>query len=167
MTIAKVSSGRTGDRAGQTWSIDFAVSLVIFLIGVFLLVTFLFNIEHSGRNDLQDQASEALQASTLLLTQGIPSNWTDATVVVGGILDDTDLIDEAKWTRLQSLAANNVSIFKHALGTRFKLQINLLNKTGSVLDSIGSLGDTNNQVQVLRIARLNQSIVRLQVIAWS
>ncbi|MFH1649567.1 MAG: hypothetical protein ABIA93_03390 [Candidatus Woesearchaeota archaeon] len=84
----------------QSWSIDFMIAMLIFIIAAVLSIKFLVNTgSNSGFDDVQREANGV--ASTLL-SAGFPEDWTNDTVVRPGLLED-DRLSPSKFGELLNI----------------------------------------------------------------
>ncbi|MBN2330919.1 MAG: hypothetical protein JXC85_03820 [Candidatus Aenigmarchaeota archaeon] len=83
----------------QVWSLDFALSLVIFMTSLFAVI---FAWNYISVNALENQAMKDLQVKALALsdslirTRGIPLDWNESTVEVVGLAQDQNVLDVSK-----------------------------------------------------------------------
>ena len=153
---------------GQVWYFDFILSLIIFFAASMILFQYVFNQKQASPVLSQELAIDAITASSLLVSDGIPTNWTLASVEIPGILSGHYNVSMDKWNALEGIASVSPTQFKSLLRTRFSPRILLQELNGSVAASIGaSPSNEKHLVQVTRIVIRNESIMRLQVILWS
>jgi hypothetical protein len=92
-------------RRGQTWSVDLAISLVMFTLAVLIAYGVIQNTLHdSGYEDVRRQAQGA---SSILVSSGYPAHWTNDTVIRAGLAGD-GVLSLRKARSLNSLSYSNV-----------------------------------------------------------
>lgn len=80
---------RTLHRAGQMWSGDLAISVLIFTIACTIAFTMLTNTIND--DEYARVRSQAANAAELLIRDGYPSHWTAADVMKAGLVTNKEL----------------------------------------------------------------------------
>lgn len=98
---------------GQIWSIDFAVSVVIF-VGTLVSFLFTFNListdaaKQSDLSLMQDLSLEATES--LIRTRGIPPYWTNITVQVIGLAVEENVLNGSKLLHFMNIDYNQSKV---------------------------------------------------------
>lgn len=155
-------------RQGQIWSLDFIVSLAIFFFAITLVYVFVIQNTESDSETISELSQDAHSISTVLLSQGVPANWTVNTVVIPGILSSQNNISHYKFQELaQVYAASNIQ-FKQLLGTRHNVFLEHLYLNSSTIQSLGlKPTEADFLVQSTRYVVYNETITKLRVLVWS
>ncbi|MFT4309240.1 MAG: hypothetical protein ACMXYL_02015 [Candidatus Woesearchaeota archaeon] len=163
---------------GQSNFVDFIIALGIFLIILFVFISF----NQSNKIDYS-MTGEALMISDSLLSPGIPSNWTETEYYRPGLLEDNKLSTE-KWEMFYNIMITNSSGLKskYTLLSDFMIRIGKYN--GGVFTEIDVGGishiTTDSDVNPLdivnmhfdridrmeRIIAYNGTLVIMEVIVW-
>jgi hypothetical protein len=160
-------------RKSQIFSVDFITSIVSFLI--FFMIFFLVYGEIKGQTAqsgaLKDaQETAALLSDELVRTAGVPSNWTNETVVTLGLASEEGILSLAK---IQSLGNMTYASTKDNLILGgFDYFLNLSNFTNAAIFTYGTYPPENASF-VLPVRRLvlydngsARSLATLQVVVW-
>lgn len=157
---------------GQIWSIDFIVSVVIFIIMITALF-FSFDIlsrDAQKQNELllmQDLVLEVTES--LVRSPGYPLDWDNETVGIIGLARDENVLDQNKVMEFLNVSYNSSRAFLSMTYYDFNFSIEYLN--GSVMNLDGfdiSKGiDCSYASDVLAVNRfviLNGSISKLKLV---
>lgn len=111
---------------GQVFSSDFLVGIVVLLFILTALQVYqsnmLQNIEY--QNKLLYRESLVSRTDTLLLSEGLPSDWNSSSVEVLGLsTGEPNHINETKLARFVSLPAENVTEFLGLRGRNFYFSV--------------------------------------------
>jgi len=169
-------------KNGQVWQTDFIIGVSIFTIAMILFITQMNRIEITTdrSNDLLEEASFI---SIQLMTEGIPVDWTNETVLQPGIVKNYR-INETKWTtfvqmdepRLRSLLRVHHPFFiflSDESSCIIKTQGNFgagseveIDEEGGCVTSEDIQIDAQNLVQIKRIALYNEKITTITTYVW-
>ena len=98
-------------KKGQVWTLDFIMSLIVF-VGLIILAINLLEFENprTQNKEYQERQMEADYISNMLLTTGIPVDWNETNVLVPGITENQrinltklDMFDELDYQKKKSL----------------------------------------------------------------
>ncbi len=162
------------NRKSQIWITDFIIGLMIFSIGIILASRFIINA--MSNDEFSNVRISAETMSGYLVSEGVPSNWTNETVVRIGLTtnkrlnttkvslfynmtyEDTKLYLSTDYDYLLFFQQNNsiVNITKCGYGG-----ISLTNCTVN----ISSL-DYENLVKASRFTIYNNSIIEMVLYVW-
>lgn len=164
---------------GQALSIDFIFASVLFLL---LVVFFFVHFNSVQKPDylLSELQQEAVSISNILMSEGVPGNWSEDTVILPGITDGSYRLDEDKWS---ILAGINVTEQRTLLGVKHNFLILLQNESGCLITvnsiayigegaiSSGSCGkvdlDSTHIIPIHRILIHNEKTTKLSLYVWS
>ena len=98
-------------RKAQTWSIDFAASVVIFMT-VLILVMFALNYtlyQNQQQADFNMMENAAMAASDSMVRQpGIPAGWNRTTVTTLGLASQENVLNETKLGEFMAMDDNAI-----------------------------------------------------------
>jgi len=138
---------------GQAFTMDFFIAIVIFcaVISFFIILM----PKQSEFGSLQKQADDL---SEMLLTKGVPENWTVENVIIAGI-SENNRIDPEKLSQLKSISyERQKSIF--ALKNDFFVEFG----NDVLIDSIGRPPlNPRNLAVVTRIVIYNNTLTKMKV----
>ncbi len=121
------------NKKNQIWYFDFIMGVTIFtliLIIAFKFVTSNFYIPGKETNNV---LSEAEKLSETLLTMGIPTNWTEDTVLIPGVVDKGNILNTTKLQYLINLTNKNSNKVKNLFGIKSDFLVYFEDKEGNVL----------------------------------
>lgn len=114
-------------NSGQAWYGDFAVALLVFIIGLVVYHTFTLNISGGDRAFFEEISLDAQTVSSNLLLTGEPFNWDRYNVVTIGLTGNDQTIKHEKITEF---AALNYTESRKLLGTTFEYFLFFVDKDG-------------------------------------
>lgn len=130
-------------RKAQSWSLDFSLGMVLFLLAVVLSIKFLAN---SAQTDVfRDVFEEAKFLSDQIRSEGYPANWTNDSFVRLGVLRNGSL-DEAKLANFSQL---DYTISKAHLNTRFHYYFFFVDRLNRTLNLSGTCGFGHPNITLL------------------
>jgi hypothetical protein len=168
------------NKRAQSWYIDFILGALIFTGAFFLMLKYM----PSSNNSLFDATLDAEILSDVMISEGLPKNWTeDTNNIIKLGLTTGGKIDGDKWSNLSSLnykkakdlipvSADFLIYLTYVNGT--KIQVNngpiFIGKDGmneSVTDeNIVELFDPDSIVSLDRYVAYEGKIVIMNVIVW-
>ncbi len=152
---------------GQIWSLDFSVSIVIFLIVLipFMLIWGYMYAENEEKRMFDDMETRAMSISdSLVRLGGVPDDWNATSVEVIGLASEENVLDPGKVSSFDSM---NYSHVREVMTKRYDYYLRISDINGSVYLEKGSLPSDTTIVPVERYANYNDRIVRLQLYLWS
>ena len=174
------------NKKSQTWISDYAIGLLLFIMGAILAVKILTN-SFITSTDFDGLKTDASKISELLISEGYPSGWTNETNVIKLGLETDKRMDPAK-----VFVAMNMTypVIKSKLQTNNQFVVIFENSTGDIIEFSGlcTLGsndvfvnetagdchfldfssvDYDNLVKINRFVVYNSEIVRMVVYLWS
>lgn len=152
---------------GQIWSLDFSVSIVIFLIVLIPFMTMwgYMYAENEEKRVFDDMEMRAMSISdSLVRLEGVPKNWNETNVEVIGLASEENFLDSGKVESFESMSYSRV---RDVMTKRYDYYVRISDINGSVYMEKGSLPSDTTIVPVERYANYNDRIVRLQLYLWS
>ena len=164
-------------KKGQFNFIDFIMGLVIFAILITLFFRYSSNItkEQEGITGL---AVEGRTISNDLLSEGFPSNWNSSNVVIIGITNNNNQINE---TKLQNLINISYQQTRTLFRTKYQYYLHFLDSYNSVIkitptqEGIGYPGvdssniedvNTKKLIKLERIVFFRNQMAKLVLYLW-
>jgi hypothetical protein len=163
---------------GQANYIDFVVALGLFLIMLFLFISF----TQSQRAEMY-ASNEALMISDALMSQGIPENWTEEEYYRPGLLINNEL-SANRWVSFHNLMVADETEMqrRYTLLSQFMVRIGNYTNNEFIPMEINGITfiTTNNAItpgdlealdtgridRIERAVSYNGSIVIMEVVAW-
>lgn len=127
------------NKKGQSWTIDYAAGLVIFITAILLTFGIITNLFTDNQYELLTQ--DAQRISEALMSEGYPHNWDSTDLVRIGLLYN----DRLSWRKLELLTELTSTEFAGALPTDANYLFVIEDRDGNILpinDKCG-LGNTN------------------------
>jgi len=159
-------------RKAQLWSLDFVVSLMIFLSAV---VAVLFSWNYISANAAETQALKELQlkvmtlSDSLIRTQGLPVNWGNATVEVFGLAETENVLNATKLAILVNMSTYEYDRARAILDLGaydFYLEAKDLNGTVFGNTSKPLASNAGVVIPIERFAMYGGRIARVKLIIW-
>ncbi|MFP4567575.1 MAG: hypothetical protein ACLFN8_01395 [Candidatus Woesearchaeota archaeon] len=160
-------------KRAQSWIFEYIVSFLIFLGLLFIAINVLSST--SSKSYFEDVARDADHISSLFLSEGMPDNWSNSSVLSVGLMSD-GRVDLNKMGEYDLLTYNNV---KSLLGVSSEFLFYFENSSGMMLVDglcyrgfVEGCGDFksfityNDLATSRRIVVLDSSIVELVVVVF-
>lgn len=159
---------------GQVWTTDFIVGFLIFAVGAILVSRMIMN--SMADNNFLEVKRESEKISEYLMSEGVPENWTNNTIVRAGLLS-YDRLDTRKLSEFQNLTYEDSQLY---LGTAYDYQL-LFRKENETLNisrcGYGAASMNNctlnlseveydDLVKTTRLVLYNHSIIKMVVYVW-
>ena len=180
--LSEMKMAHLHSTKAQAWYMDFALGLTIFAIACVIFFNSTSDILDANRNEFASISMDAGSISSILLTNGYPADWDNASVKIIGIANKNRIND----TKL--LRAYNVSYpdSKTLFGTKHEYAVFLADNDGNTLNLGGFCGLGNaasmsilsaqycsnfsmhpdNLAKSERIVIYRSGIARMAVYAW-
>lgn len=144
------------NRQAQSFTIDFAFAVLIMTAALLTLVTV-----HPWSRTERDENPGRVE---VLLSQGVPSDWNETTVVVAGILTGSEL-NQTKIDLFASFTDDERSRF---LGLTRPAAFRINYNNSVLCASCGAVPmDADQLIVIRRFAILNGSLARVEVSLYS
>lgn len=151
---------------GQVWSLDFIVSVIVFL-SVLIPLFFVWNqINLQNQQELlfEDIERMALSLSdSLVRTGGFPEDWNESTVSVIGLASGDNILDESKVSSFLSMGAANYNMTRTLLTGSYDFFFEITDINGTAIGSMGQKPDDKMIVPIERYCIYNGRIVRMEL----
>lgn len=159
-----------GGKKGQAWGFDLMIGLVLFIGGVVALYFYAVNVTPESQEILDSMRYDGEFIADILLSEGVPEDWTAGNVASPGILSQNK-INQTKLERFYTLAQNDYPKTRSLFQTRYHYYFNFsepMNIGGGIVDSIGNIpsGQQENLLRVSRITIYREKPVTLTVQVW-
>jgi len=169
------------NKKAQVWSIDLAVGLIIFLVGVLILFFYAMNLRGGSSEILDDLFLTGNSLANNLLSEGSPTNWTETNVVFPGLLSENNgnKINQTKLQYLYNLNQDYANL-KKILKTKYDFYIYFseqmiieggaidgIGKPGVDRDNIVSIENPKNLVKIERVSVYNNNPIILNIYLWN
>jgi len=154
---------------GMVWYAEFVISIFIFLLAIGTYFEYRNNILTEESSLIADMIAEGKILSSGFVSNGIPGNWTPATVKQIGLTDGNYRIN---FTKLDMFESMNISEVQEVYKLRNNYYIQFLDRDDSIIQINGSAGlgakpvGEDERVSMTRIVIHNHSIVKMKVDIW-
>ncbi len=165
------------NKQAQIWITDFIIGFLIFSLGAIMSVKFIFFM--MSEDNFAEVQNEAQVISEFLMSEGVPNDWTNETIVRLGLTTDNVL----DLTKLNQFYNMNYSLSRDYLSTKFDYfvffenngtVINITNcgyghpdvQTTNCAINISDLS-YDDFVHVTRLVPYNNSIIEMVVYLWA
>ena len=160
-------------RKGQIWSMDFTVSLMIFLTALFS-VMFAWNyisLDTLETQTMKDMQLKALALSdSLIRTPGLPSDWGQGDVQVVGLAREENVLNATKVDYFVSMSIYDYDRLRGLMDIGFyDFYFEVSDINGAVYQNT-TIPISNTSVIVVPIERYavyNDRIVKVRFIMWT
>ncbi|MEM4625783.1 MAG: hypothetical protein QXJ28_03410 [Candidatus Pacearchaeota archaeon] len=154
------------NKKSQVWGIDLLVAIMIFTLGIFFAYLYALNYYSESKSIIEELSYEGFLISSILLSEGSPSNWNYNNFNTIGITDSGRI----NQTKLDYLSNISYPLMKKGLRARNNFFINF---TGMKINGeyVGGIGKepTNfkNLVKTERISIYDNFPVKINVYIWN
>lgn len=159
----------------QVWSLDFAISLVIFFSALVLIIfswnyTSIQAVEQREFNNMQTLALEI--SDSLIRTTGIPADWDLINVKIIGLASNENILNSTKIEQLLNLDYDKIKQLLVIANYEFYFELDYLNNT--IIEINGNEtkkglypSNANIIVPTERYCLYDEEIVKLKFILWN
>lgn len=161
---------------GQMWSMDFAVSIVIFALMIGIVI---FAWNYAIRNSADQVNLNILEndvimiSDTLVRVPGMPEDWNESSVRVLGLAEEENVLNKTKVLQFVNMDYNQIKILLGIANREFYFEMRYPNNTvmdigGTSLNKgIDPVGQNSNVVvPVERYVILNGNIAKMEFFLW-
>jgi len=165
-------------RRGQIWSLDFAMGIVIMLILLTVIGPYYNSVKSGLREEQNTILRQALQASEILMSPGVPYDWDASNVYVVGLADSDNpaMFVPEKISSFLDMTQSNYTGMKKMLrcDAVYEFHVEGVYDNGTLVQ-IGSRnlsagmapsGNAGNVIGITRYARINNNIMQLKLLLW-
>jgi len=159
-------------RKAQLWSLDFVMSLLIFLSAMLAVMFAWSNISMNAAEtrQLKELQLKALTLSdSLIRTGGLPEDWNEGDVVVIGLAQEENVLHATKVDRFFNLSDSDYGRARGLLNMGlydFLFEISDMNGTVFRNTSVPIGADAEVIVPVERYCLLGDRIVKVRLTIW-
>lgn len=156
-------------KRGQGWGVDLIIGGVIILAGIIAFYGYTFNLDTEKKSIIDELQNEGDSIATVLLDEGVPSDWTPTQVTRPGILS-RGKINQTKLEYLNDLSLANYGSLKQTLRIKHEFMINLSEPLiihGTQVPAIGRTAENaTNSMKESRVVVYNNKPTTLWIITW-
>lgn len=152
-------------RKAQVWSLDFIVSLVLFMsvLGPLFFVWSYVNTQSQQQILFERTENLALSISdSLVRSMGLPEGWNETSVSVIGLASDDNILNSTKVSYFFSMGASDYNRTKAILTGGYDFFLNLTDINGTVQGTIGSKDASRTFVPIERYCIYNERVTKLE-----
>ncbi len=161
---------------GQLWSMDFAVSLIIFVLMAGMVV-FAWNYTIQNSTDQVNfnvlENDVLMMSDTLIRVPGLPEDWNESTVRVIGLADEENVLNSTKVKQFVNMDYSMIKSFLGISNREFYFEINYPNNTVMEIDGVNltkgthpSMGNSSVVVPAERYILINGKIAKMELLLW-
>lgn len=159
-------------KKAQVWSLDFALSLLIFMSALFAVV---FAWNYISANTMETQQMHELQLKALTLsdslirTNGIPMDWNESTVEVVGLATDENMLNATKVKYFVNMSDTDYDHLKGLMDIGFYdfyFEIRDLNDTVYENTTTPVSITSPIVIPIERYAMYNDRVVKIKFVIW-
>lgn len=160
-------------RQAQVWSLDFAMSMLIFLTAFFSLI---FAWNYMSTDVIQTQQMREMQlkgltiSDSLIRTPGIPFEWNGTTVQVLGLALDENVLNATKVKYFVDMSDTDYDRLRGLMDIgQYDFYLEVLDLNGTVYGNTTTPIDAESPtiVPIERYAMYNDRIVKLKLVIWT
>lgn len=160
------------DKKAQVWSLDFALSLMIFMSALFATV---FAWNYISANTAGTQTMHELQAKALALsdslirTPGLPQDWNESTAQVIGLAEDENVLNIAKVRSFVNMSDDDYDRLKGLMDIGFyDFYLEVVDLNGTVFENTTTPVDQSSLtvVPVERYVIYNGRVAKVRFVIW-
>ncbi|MFH1307523.1 MAG: hypothetical protein ABIH72_01595 [archaeon] len=155
-------------RKAQVWSIDLAIAIVIFLIGITMMYFYALNYTQETEDKLEVLFYDGNNVGEILLSPGYPEDWTVSDVVTPGILSENKI----NQTKLDNFNSLNYDEIQRRLNTNYELFFNFSEPmyiSGAYQKGIGRDPLDYSPRDIVKVSRFTiyqNKPVRIDIFIW-
>jgi hypothetical protein len=153
----------------QMWSFDLAISLVIFFLA---LISVVFAWNYMSGDIIEEQQLDRLQLKVLTLsdslirTPGIPANWNSSNVLVIGLADDDNVLNQSKVQEFASMDHETARSLLDMGAYDFYFEVADINGTIYENTTVPVGNQSSIVAPVERYALYNGRISKVRLVIW-
>ncbi len=144
------------NSAGQLFSLDFVLSMIVFLlVFAFLYQSYFSNVDRFKQHQIALEIQERVnaQADVLVNSPGFPIDWNESGVIVMGLALQPGVLDYSKVQKLASLTANDYNHARAVMNiSAFEFRIDLDSNNDALDLNMGR--DPTGYLEVSAAARI-------------
>ncbi len=156
-------------RRGQLWSLDMALSLMIFFSAMISLLAAwnYISLDTVGTQELKELQLKSMTLSdSLIRTPGIPADWNESTVQVIGLAYDDNMLDAGKVDEFVNMSYSKAKSLLSTHPYEFYFEVKDINGTLYRNSSLAIDSFSTMIVPAERYAVYNGRIVKVLFALW-
>jgi hypothetical protein len=153
-------------KKGQIWGFDLVIAITIFMVGIIAAYLYAINFLGESQEILDSLFYDGNLASSLILSEGTPEDWTIDNVEIPGILSG----EKINQTKLDNFYSLNYSMQKKLLGTQYEFYFNFtdMEANGVSVEGIGlSPSEPKNLVKIERFTVYKNKPIKFILFMWN
>ena len=151
----------------QVWSLDFALSLIIFMTSLFAVIS----VNAMENQEIKDLQMKVLALSdSLIRTRGIPADWNESGVKVIGLAEDENVLNVTKVVLFINMSVNDNDRLRGLMDIGlydFYFEVKDINGTVYANTTTPISMTSSIVVPIERYAMYDERIVKVRFIIWS
>ena len=154
------------NKKSQAWGLDLFVAITIFLLGLIGAYIYAINFLNESQEILESLYSEGTYISDLILSEGVPSNWTLGDVRIPGILSNKKI----NQTKLDNFYQIDYDELKNLLNAKNEFYFNFSNMevSGQPIEGIGNPpSNPENMLQIERFTIYKNKPIKFTLFIWN
>lgn len=152
-------------KKAQVWSLDFIVSLMIFmaaLIPLFFAWNYV-NMQNQQQIMFGEAENQALQVTDALVrTRGLPEGWDQTSVNVIGLASEENVLNATKVSYLLSMGGSDYERTRAIMTGGYDFFLNITDINGTVHGTIGTKPEGSAIIPVERYCICNGRITKIE-----
>jgi len=149
-------------KKGQIWGMDLMVATTIFAIALTTFYLYTLNENSGSEEKIEELFTEGSAIANMILSEGIPPNWDEDSVIEIGILSEGK-INRTKMDMFYNLSIKNYSRTKGIFNTRFDYffitSIRPTLQNGSYFSGLGKPGVDKQTITAKNLVRIGRFTV--------
>ncbi len=156
-------------RKGQLWTLDMALSMIIFMSAMLML---LFAWSYISADTVESQELKEMQfrsmtlSDSLIRTPGIPADWNESTVKVIGLAYDDSMLDGPKVDEFLNMSYAKARSLLGIQPYEFYFEIKDINGTLYKNSTLAIDSDSSIVIPSERYAVYRERVVKVLLALW-
>ena len=166
----------TFPKKAQAWGFDMMIASMIFISGIIIFYVYSLNYPKESQETLDQLFSEGDFITESLLSEGLPPNWDENSVIRIGIITNNK-INDSKLEKFYLLANSQLNPqgyakAKSVLNTKYNFFMNFSEQmviNSNPVNGVGKSFDgeqTKNIIKITRATIYQNKIVSLNLYVW-
>lgn len=158
-------------KKSQAWGIDLMAAITIFTVGILSIYIYSINFSDETEDTLNELYYRGRSASSLLLSEGNPDNWSKNNVEIPGILSQKK-INQTNLEMLNNISQENYQEVTYMLGlgygNEFYFNFPGMEIEGEKVNGIGKKPeDPENLIKIKRVTIYQNKPTKLNLFIWN
>ncbi len=156
-------------KRGQAWGFDLIIASTLFLGGIITFYLYSLNISEEADTNLNKLTYDGNIITNILLSEGVPSNWTESNLIYPGLLSKNK-INQTKLDMFYSLSVNNYDTTKAIFNTEYEYYLFFsqnITVNGVQIEGIGKAPvNPRNLIKIERITLYKDQPAKMNLDIW-